>query len=159
MSRWMYSAFVAAGIAWAGAAAALPGMGTSGDDRIADPVPSNQMPAVLKDVAFEQKLGGTVPLDATFRDETGAAVQLGDLLHGRPAILALVYYECPMLCTLTLNGLAVRARDAEARRRPRLRDRHRELRAQGNAGAGRAPRRRPTCSVTSVRPRRRAGTS
>jgi len=106
MSRWIYSAFVAAGIAWAGAAAALPGMGTSGDDRIADPVPSNQMPAVLKDVAFEQKLGGTVPLDATFRDETGAAVQLGDLLHGRPAILALVYYECPMLCTLTLNGLA-----------------------------------------------------
>jgi protein SCO1/2 len=39
------------------------------------------------------------------RDETGGAVTLGSLLRGKPVILNLVYYECPMLCTLVLNGL------------------------------------------------------
>jgi len=71
-----------------------------------DPVPPAGLPGALKEVAFDQRLGESIPLDATFRDETGQPVRLGDLMHGRPAILALVYYECPMLCTLTLNGLA-----------------------------------------------------
>jgi protein SCO1/2 len=47
-----------------------------------------------------------MPMDATFRDEAGRVVTLGELLDGKPGILALVYYECPMLCTMTLNGLA-----------------------------------------------------
>lgn len=87
----------------AAAAYALPG---SMPGERQDPVPPAGLPGALKEVAFDQRLGESIPLDATFRDETGQPVQLGDLLHGRPAILALVYYECPMLCTLTLNGLA-----------------------------------------------------
>ena len=46
-----------------------------------------------------------MPLDLTFRDETGQPVTLGQYFGSKPVILALVYYECPMLCTLTLNGL------------------------------------------------------
>jgi protein SCO1/2 len=46
-----------------------------------------------------------VPLEAVFHDHTGAEVRLGDLLSERPAILALVYYDCPMLCSLVLQGL------------------------------------------------------
>jgi protein SCO1 len=88
----------------AGGALALPGMGPGSQDT--DQVPPAGLPGALKEVAFDQRLGETVPLDATFRDENGQTVQLGELLHGRPAILAMVYYECPMLCTLTLNGLA-----------------------------------------------------
>jgi protein SCO1/2 len=61
-------------------------------------------PPVLRDVGFDQKIGARVPLDLPFRDEEGRTVKLGDLFHGRPVVLALAYYECPMLCTLVLNG-------------------------------------------------------
>ena len=62
-------------------------------------------PAALDGVRIDQRLNEQVPLDLVFRDETGHAVKLGDYFGGKPVILALVYYECPMLCTLTLNGL------------------------------------------------------
>jgi protein SCO1/2 len=68
-------------------------------------MPSSARPQVLRDVAYEQRLGEPVPLDVVLRDETGAPLRLGDALGGKPAVLSLVYYECPMLCTLTLNGL------------------------------------------------------
>jgi protein SCO1/2 len=68
-------------------------------------MPGGITPAELKKVAFDQNLGVQVPLDLPFRDETGRAVQLSQYFNGRPVILALVYYECPMLCTQALNGL------------------------------------------------------
>ncbi|GBD24913.1 hypothetical protein HRbin30_00227 [bacterium HR30] len=60
---------------------------------------------LLQQVDFEQRLGTQVPLELTFRDETGQPVRLGDYFQGKPVILTLSYYECPMLCTLVLNGL------------------------------------------------------
>lgn len=56
-------------------------------------------------VSIEQRLDEQVDLSLTFVDETGAEVKLGDFLGERPAVLALVYYECPMMCTLILNGM------------------------------------------------------
>lgn len=63
-------------------------------------------PAILTDVGFDQRLGQTVPGDVTLRDEAGRTVRLGELLGARPVVLTLVYYDCPMLCTLTLNSLS-----------------------------------------------------
>jgi protein SCO1/2 len=62
-------------------------------------------PAMLKNVGIDQKLNAQVPLDLTFRDEAGRTVPLGSFFQKKPVILALVYYECPMLCNMTLNGL------------------------------------------------------
>ena len=62
-------------------------------------------PPFLKDVGIDQKLGGQVPLDLVFRDESGRDVRLGELVKDKPVILMLVYYECPMLCTMSLNDL------------------------------------------------------
>jgi protein SCO1/2 len=63
-------------------------------------------PSVGADIGIVQHLNQQVPLDLTFRDDTGKKVQLADLMNnGRPVILSLVYYECPMLCTQVLNGL------------------------------------------------------
>ena len=56
-------------------------------------------------IGIDQRLGERIPLDLAFRDETGAVVRLDEILDKRPAILSLVYYECPMLCTQVLNGL------------------------------------------------------
>jgi len=60
---------------------------------------------IMQQVAFEQKLGQMLPLDLRFEDSTGATVKLADYFGEKPVILILVYYECPMLCTLELNGL------------------------------------------------------
>jgi protein SCO1 len=59
---------------------------------------------VSKNVKFEQKLDGQVPVDAAFRDETGAEVHLSNYLGKKPVALVLVQYECKMLCTQMLNG-------------------------------------------------------
>jgi protein SCO1/2 len=64
-----------------------------------------QLPASLQGVGFDQKLGAQVPLDLSFRDETGQVVRLGDYFGDKPVILVLVQYRCPMLCTEVLNGL------------------------------------------------------
>lgn len=62
--------------------------------------------SIIERVGFDQKLGAQVPLDLTFHDETGQTVRLKDLMRpNRPVVLALVYYNCPMLCTQVLNGL------------------------------------------------------
>lgn len=62
-------------------------------------------PQLLKDVSLEQKLDDAVPLNLTFRSEKGRRVTLGEFFRGKPVILTLVYYQCPMLCTQVLNGL------------------------------------------------------
>ena len=62
-------------------------------------------PAALRDVGIDQKLNEQVPLDLTFRDDSGKTVKLADYFGKRPVILTPVYYGCPMLCSLTLNGL------------------------------------------------------
>jgi protein SCO1/2 len=62
-------------------------------------------PSPFQRIGFDQKIGGQVPGGLVFRDETGKAVRLGGYFGRRPLVLALVYYKCPMLCTLTLQGL------------------------------------------------------
>ena len=67
---------------------------------------SNGLPEALQKVGIEQKLGESLPLDAEFKDEDGKPVKLGDYFaKGRPVVLALVYFECPMLCNQVLNGM------------------------------------------------------
>jgi protein SCO1/2 len=63
------------------------------------------LPPSIRAVGFDQKLDEQVPLDAVFRDETGRAVTLGDYFDGKPVVLVLAYYRCPMLCDQVLNGL------------------------------------------------------
>ena len=67
---------------------------------------SNGMPEIMKKVGIEQHLNEQIPLDTEFKNEDGKTVKLGEYFNQkRPVILALVYYECPMLCNEVLNGL------------------------------------------------------
>jgi protein SCO1/2 len=70
------------------------------------PPPMQATPGILQDIGWDQKLGEAIPLDLPFKDETGRDVKLGDYFGKKPVVLSLVYYQCPMLCTLSLNGLA-----------------------------------------------------
>ena len=71
----------------------------------AAPASAQQVPKAIADIPFEQNLGQQAPLDASFRDDAGADVTLGDLLHGKPAVLVLGYGRCPRLCSLVLANL------------------------------------------------------
>jgi protein SCO1 len=62
-------------------------------------------PSALKDIGVDQRLGEQVPLNLTFYDEAGKTVKLADLMEDRPAVLALVYYQCTMLCPMVMNGM------------------------------------------------------
>jgi len=66
---------------------------------------SEGVPAQPQEVGFYENLGGFVPLDAVFHDETGSPVTLRKLIHV-PTILALVYYRCPNVCDALLQGVA-----------------------------------------------------
>src|SRR5262245_17565694 len=66
---------------------------------------SNQLPSALRNIGLDQNLGARVPLDLIFSDENNHQVRLNRYFSQRPVILALVYYQCPMLCTQVLNGL------------------------------------------------------
>jgi protein SCO1/2 len=66
---------------------------------------SNSQPAILREVGIDQKLNTQLPLELAFHDESGQTAPLRQYFGAKPAILAFVYYECPMLCTQVLNGL------------------------------------------------------
>jgi protein SCO1 len=63
------------------------------------------VPPALQGVRIDQKLNAQIPLDAQFTDSFGKPVRLRDILGRRPAVLALVYYTCPMLCDQILRGV------------------------------------------------------
>lgn len=67
--------------------------------------PAGAMPPGLENVGFDQNLGQQIDLNLEFTDSTGKRVRLGDYFGEKPVVLSLVYYECPMLCTMELNGL------------------------------------------------------
>src|SRR5271166_6159587 len=68
--------------------------------------PANQRPPGLEFVGIEQHLDAEVPANLVFTDELGNPVKLADYFgHGRPVILNLGYYQCPMLCSELLQGL------------------------------------------------------
>ena len=66
----------------------------------------DQLPTVLQNVGIQQHLNQQLPLDAQFVDDRGNTVRLGDYFGKRPAIVSLVYYNCPMLCSEEMDGLA-----------------------------------------------------
>ena len=68
--------------------------------------PVQEKSEILKKIGIDQKIGQQIPLDLPFKDEHGQSVTLRQFFGGRkPVVLALAYYQCPMLCTQVLNGM------------------------------------------------------
>lgn len=63
------------------------------------------VPSIIQGIKIDQNLSAQVPLELTFKDDTGRTVRLGQYFGETPVVLALVYYDCPGLCDLVLNGL------------------------------------------------------
>jgi len=64
-----------------------------------------QLPPELVGIGVDEKLGHPLDLDLEFTAENGYQVPLKSFFHqGKPVLLNFVYYTCPMLCNLVLNG-------------------------------------------------------
>ena len=70
------------------------------------PVGGDQPLTALQDVDVIEHLGDKIPAGLTFRDPEGKKVEIDAMLGGRPLLVTLGYYRCPMLCNLVLDGLA-----------------------------------------------------
>ena len=87
-ARWLVAALVVFG-----------GVGSAGAQTLA------KTPDLAR-IDITEHLGAAVPLDQLFRDERGQTIALRELLPAdKPLVLTLAYYQCPMLCTMVLNGL------------------------------------------------------
>ena len=86
------------------AASARAQVAPLGEKTMGEPA-QERLPQALDHVHIEQRLDQQLPLDLPFVDESGKQVKLGEYFGHRPAILALVYYKCPILCSEELKGL------------------------------------------------------
>jgi protein SCO1/2 len=104
---WRAKAVAAAGALLLCAAASSPALmaqvSSYGDKQLGQT--NDKPPALLDGVGIAQRLNQQLPLNLTFTDDAGRQVALGNYFGRRPAILALVYYRCPMLCSEELDGL------------------------------------------------------
>jgi protein SCO1/2 len=82
---------------------ALPAMTSAMSEKAGETAETK--PTILNSVGVDQHLNTQLPLSLTFTDDAGKVVPLSNYFGKRPAILALVYYQCPMLCSEELNGL------------------------------------------------------
>ncbi len=75
-------------------------------DKVQGTSRGGELPTVLQRVQVTQHLDAQLPLSSEFTDESGRPVTLGTYFDGKhPAVLALVYYNCPMLCSEEMDGL------------------------------------------------------
>jgi len=98
----LHAAFCMTGISLS--AQQQPGM--PGSMGMTGGIVASNVPPRFQEVTFSQRLGERLPLDARFTDEEGRPVTLGDYFGKKPIVLAFVYYQCPMLCPLVMNGIS-----------------------------------------------------
>jgi protein SCO1 len=85
--------------------ASILALSLAGQQAYQSSLPSNKLPKQLEGVGVDEKLGSKIDLNLEFVNEYGRVVPLRNYFSaGRPVILNLIYYSCPMLCNLVLNG-------------------------------------------------------
>ena len=103
--HWFRAALTAVGaIVLSLAAPSITAQVSSYGDKESAPT-SDRPPTLLNGVGIDQHLNTQLPLNLAFADDAGKQVTLAGYFGKRPAILALVYYRCPMLCSEELDGL------------------------------------------------------
>ncbi len=81
---------------------------------VAENALADELPAELLGVGLEDRVGAQLPLDVVLTNQNGERHALADYLSdGRPLVLTLAWYRCPMLCSLMLNGMVDGLRDLD----------------------------------------------
>lgn len=70
------------------------------------------IPAELQGVGIEERPGAAVPLEVPLTDHRGRLVRLSRFFEGgKPVVLVLAYYQCPMICSLLIHGMTEGLKD------------------------------------------------
>ncbi len=80
-------------------------MRPSGEGQAGVSTVEGKLPEPLKDVSIQQKLDTQLPMDVELVDANGQSRPFKSFFRGKPVVLAFVYYECKMLCNMTMLGL------------------------------------------------------
>jgi protein SCO1/2 len=75
-------------------------------------IPSGNVYAADRNVAFNPQIGAALPLNLNLVDESNKTVTVGNLLHKRPAILLFNYYRCANVCGVVIEKTIESLRDA-----------------------------------------------
>lgn len=68
------------------------------------PIAADGIAPEMEGVDIVEHLGDTIPLNTVLMGDDGKETTLGTILKsGKPIMLHMGYYKCPMLCTLVLN--------------------------------------------------------
>ncbi|WP_428938465.1 SCO family protein [Fontivita pretiosa] len=103
-----------ASLAGSGALAQSPPLGGFSGNAPRVEVPRQPLPEGMKDVGIEERLDAQLPMDVYFTNEMGKRVTLRDCLKpGKPAVLQLGYFGCPMLCDLVSQGMLESMRELD----------------------------------------------
>lgn len=66
----------------------------------------SQVPEQARGLDIVEHLGDTVPLETPLTNSEGKTVRLGDYFRqGKPVVLALAYYDCPVACPAVLDSM------------------------------------------------------
>lgn len=96
------------------AAFAACALGPASATRADDGDEPDLRPAPARGLELQNKLGASVPRDLTFTDSTGRQIKLGDYFPrrapgesgpGRPVVMTMVYYQCPVMCPTLMEKL------------------------------------------------------
>ena len=67
----------------------------------------NVLPKEAQGVGIQDHLGQRLPMNVEFHNSEGTSVKLGDYFKdGKPAIIVMAYYRCPVVCTVVMDKLA-----------------------------------------------------
>lgn len=91
--------------------ALMLGVGTAMSERASAQILEKEVPSQARGLDVEEKLGARLPLDTILTDSSGQRVTLGSFFNTadgstpRPVVLALVYFDCPVVCSAVLQKL------------------------------------------------------
>ena len=60
----------------------------------------------LLSIDVDNHLGNRISGDIQILDQDNNSFQLNDYFMAKPTVLVMAYYQCPMLCSMVLNGLS-----------------------------------------------------
>lgn len=74
----------------------------------------DELPEIAQGVEVRERLGEQLPADLQLINDQNQPVLLGDYFNNdKPIILLMVYYRCPMVCTLVLDRLKTCVEDLD----------------------------------------------
>jgi protein SCO1/2 len=108
LGAWLVACVMLTGVAFG------PAGGRTGATPVGQGGIANELPDEVKGLEVKERLGQKIDLDMVFTNSDGKPVQLREFFaNGKPVVMKLVYFRCPMQCPLILQRFNQRLREMD----------------------------------------------